>query len=73
MRIFAQPQKLIAPSLMVVATFMISSASYGQNDMISPMRDRGDCQAVHAVQETRVVVDCPADQSFGFLFYARDG
>ena len=64
MRLFAS----LAPSLALALLTMGSSAAVAQGEVVSPMRDRGNCQAVHAVQEPRVVVDCPADQESDFCF-----
>jgi hypothetical protein len=67
MRFFASPKLLLVSSLAItlVSGSLVATA---QSDVTSPMRDRGNCQAVDATAEPRIVVDCPADQGFDFCF-----
>lgn len=68
MRLSTSSFPKLASSLALALLMIDAPTSVAQEDVMSPMRDRGSCQAVHAVQEPRVVVDCPADQSFDFCF-----
>ncbi len=60
-----------ALAMFLMATFVLPSRLLAQEKIMSPMGSGGDaanCVSVHAVQEDRVVVDCPADQTFDFCF-----
>ena len=48
----------------------LSSPTLGEETIMSPMgvSDESNCKAVEAVQEKRVVVDCPTGQIFDFCF-----
>ena len=67
MRFFISSTSAFVSGLAFILSSGFSVAS-AQSDITSPMRDRGNCQAVDATAEPRAVVDCPADQGFDFCF-----
>ena len=55
---------------LLLATLALSSRTIAEEEILSPMDvgDGSNCKAVHAVQEKRVIVDCPAGQVYDFCF-----
>ena len=56
------------PVMLFLAALALPSHTLAADEIISPMGsgDKANCQSVHAVQEKRVIVDCPAGQNFDF-------
>lgn len=54
----------------LLAVLGLTSHARAADEIISPMADadKANCQSVHAIQEERVIVDCPSDQKFNFCF-----
>ncbi len=65
-------KRLLGPMLVMLflAALALPSHKLAADEIISPMggSDKANCQSVHAVQEKRVIVDCPAGQIFNFCF-----
>ena len=63
-------ERLLGPMLVMsfLAALALPSHARAAEEIISPMggRDKANCQSVYAVQEKRVIVDCPAGQIFDF-------
>lgn len=61
---------LLGPMLVMLflVALALPSHTLAAEEIISPMggSDKANCQSVHAVQEKRVIVDCPAGQPFDF-------
>ncbi len=56
--------------LLTMAALALPSGTLTAEEIMSPMDvgNGSNCTAVHAVQEKRVVVDCPAGQIYDFCF-----